>query len=159
MGCFMTPEDFTADIFVIGWIHVRVIYKLGISRSELIELFGVWKDPTTPVTLEFLWHLNKVKDNANIHGRSQSIQLYATSATISGTKFGPETHIASPKINYRIDLQGNVSFWAWLCNYNASQSSITLTGLSMTTFVGYESVFPFIQPTHILYTKIPIGMP
>ena len=25
--------------------------------------------------------------NANIHGRSQSIQLYATSATISGTKF------------------------------------------------------------------------
>ena len=34
--------------------------------------------------------------NANIHGHSQSVQLYATSATISGTKFGPETHIASP---------------------------------------------------------------
>ena len=57
--------------------------------------------------------------NANIHGRSQSTQSYATSATISGTKFGP------------------VSFWAWLCNYNASQSSITFTGLFMTTFVGY----------------------
>ena len=35
-------------------------------------------------------------DNANIHGRSQSVQFYATSNTISGTKFGPETHIASP---------------------------------------------------------------
>ena len=34
--------------------------------------------------------------NANIHGRSKSVQLYTTSATISGTKFGPETHLASP---------------------------------------------------------------
>ncbi len=32
--------------------------------------------------------------NANIHGHSQSVQLYATFAKISGTKFGPETHIA-----------------------------------------------------------------
>ena len=36
-----------------------------------------------------------LKYNANIHGHSQSVQLYATSATISGTKFGQETHIAS----------------------------------------------------------------
>ena len=35
--------------------------KLRISRSEVTEAFGVWKDPTTCVTLEFLWHLNKVK--------------------------------------------------------------------------------------------------
>ena len=35
-------------------------------------------------------------NNANNHGRSQSVQLYATSATISGIKFGPETHIAAP---------------------------------------------------------------
>ncbi len=34
--------------------------------------------------------------NANIHGHSQPVQLYATSAAISGTKFGLETHIASP---------------------------------------------------------------
>ncbi len=41
------------------------------------------------------------------------------------------------KIDYWIDWQGNVSFWARLCNYNCSQGSIKLTGLSMTTFVGY----------------------
>ncbi len=41
------------------------------------------------------------------------------------------------KLNYRVDWQGNVSFWARVCNYNFSQSSIKLTGLSMTTFVGY----------------------
>ena len=35
-------------------------------------------------------------NNANIHGHSRSVQFYATSATISGTKFGPETHITSP---------------------------------------------------------------
>ncbi len=29
-------------------------HKLRISHSEVIEAFGVWKDPTTPVTLEFL---------------------------------------------------------------------------------------------------------
>ncbi len=34
--------------------------------------------------------------NANIYGRSQSVQLYAASAAISGTKFILETHIASP---------------------------------------------------------------
>ncbi len=44
------------------------------------------------------------------------------------------------KINYRIDWQGNVSFWAKLCNYNCSQSSIKLTGLSMATLVGYGRV-------------------
>ena len=38
------------------------------------------------------------------------------------------------KIHYRIGQQGNVSFWARLCNYNCT---IKLTGLSMTTFVGY----------------------
>ena len=37
-----------------------------------------------------------IMNNANIHGRSESVQLYATSATISTTKFGPESHIASP---------------------------------------------------------------
>ncbi len=46
--------------------------------------------------------------NANIHGRSQSVKLYATSATISETN-------------------------------NCIQSSVKLTGLSMTTFVGYEN--------------------
>ena len=47
------------------------------------------------------------------------------------------------KINYRIDLQGNVSFWARLSNYNCIQSSIKLTRLSMTTFVsnaGYSKI-------------------
>ena len=34
--------------------------------------------------------------NANIHGHSHSFQLYVTSDTTSVTKFGPETHIASP---------------------------------------------------------------
>ncbi len=33
--------------------------------------------------------------NGNIHGHSQSVQLYATSAAISGMKFGLESHIAS----------------------------------------------------------------
>ncbi len=40
------------------------------------------------------------------------------------------------KINGRIDWQGNVSYWARLYNFNCIQSSIKLTGLSMTTFVG-----------------------
>ncbi len=40
------------------------------------------------------------------------------------------------KIIYRTYWQGNVSFWARLCKYNCSQSSIKLTRLSMTTFVG-----------------------
>ncbi len=43
------------------------------------------------------------------------------------------------KINYKIDWQGNVSFWAQLCNYSFIQSSIKLTGLSMTTFLGNAS--------------------
>ncbi len=34
--------------------------------------------------------------NANKHGHTQSVKLYATSATISVTKFWPETHIALP---------------------------------------------------------------
>ncbi len=36
------------------------------------------------------------QNNANIHGHIQSVQLYTTSAPTSVTKFGPETHIASP---------------------------------------------------------------
>ena len=44
------------------------------------------------------------------------------------------------KINYRIDWQRNASFWARFCNYNCIQSSIELTGLSMTTFVGYAEL-------------------
>ncbi len=39
---------------------------------------------------------------------------------------------------YRIYWQGNVSFWARLCKYNCSLSSIKLTRLSVTTFVGNE---------------------
>ena len=35
-------------------------------ESEVIEAFGVWKDPTTPLTLEFLWHLNKVNSERYI---------------------------------------------------------------------------------------------
>ncbi len=50
------------------------------------------------------WH------NANIHGRSQCVQLYATSATISGTEFGPETHITSP-INVVTQVFHYLSKW------------------------------------------------
>ena len=62
MGSFRTPEVFNGSYYSI-WYELS--YKLRISRSEVIEAFGVWKDPTTPVTLEFLWHLNKVKLKSN----------------------------------------------------------------------------------------------
>ena len=42
------------------------------------------------------WWIFQKLANANIHGLSQSVQLYATSATTSGTIFCQETHIASP---------------------------------------------------------------
>ena len=39
-------------------------------------------------------------------------------------------------INCRINWESKVSLWAQVCNWNCTQSSIKLTGLSMTTFVG-----------------------
>ncbi len=48
--------------------------------------------------------------NANIHGHSQSVQLEATSARISGTKFGPETHIVS-RINVIIQVFHYLTQW------------------------------------------------
>ncbi len=46
------------------------------------------------------------------------------------------------KVNYSINWQGNVSFWARLCNYNYIQSSIKLTGLSMTRLCAYHFYWP-----------------
>ena len=58
------------------------------------------------------------------------------------------------KINYRIDWQGDVSFWARLCNFNCSQSSMKLIALSMTTFVGYvrcQKVMKVMIQIHVLF--------
>ncbi len=62
-GLLGPQRTLTVHMFVIGCLHLPygLSYKLRISRSEVIEAFWVWKDPTTPVTLEFLWHFNKVK--------------------------------------------------------------------------------------------------
>ncbi len=62
VGSFRSPEDFNesgADPgFEVGGGAETGFW--GVSCSNVTELFGVWKDLTTPVTLEFLGHLNEV---------------------------------------------------------------------------------------------------
>ena len=59
-GLLGPQRTLTADIFKSVGDICQLSYKLHISCSDVTESFGVWKDPTTPVTLVFLWHLNKV---------------------------------------------------------------------------------------------------
>ena len=83
------------DSYVSKYIYLCYQPMPDLSRVQLWEScqffkcaikYGISQDYTDVLTIY----------NANIHSRSQSVQLYACSATISVMKFDPQTHIASP---------------------------------------------------------------
>ncbi len=97
---------------------------LGYEFQSLTQLWRGWDKLSS-------WRQYLHPINDNFHGHSQSVQLYATSAIISRTKFGSETHNASP-INVVTQVFHYLSTWGrhprgrrlfWLSHFGADSQS------------------------------------
>ena len=121
---------------VFGWWG---LYKYETKRKiiSVIPIFIIKGYVTSRINSLLLWMMDRYRKiykrltNANKNGHTQSVELYATSATISVIEFRPETHIAL-LMNVATQLFHYLSKWQshprgrslfWLSNFEVDFQS------------------------------------